>query len=128
MNRRPILRTLAGAACVGVLGLSAAGPAAAESVSTPLVIDGVWKAHGTYDDANDRVCVRAYNSVASAHAYAWIFWDNGYTEFVRDAGGDANRTCRTFPGLDARGAANLHVQFVGSNGEGDDIIVRINDL
>ena len=56
MTRRPIVAGLALAASLGVLALSTAGPAAAETVGKALVVGGEWKAYGVYEDPENQLC------------------------------------------------------------------------
>ena len=111
-----VIRGLAVVASVGVLALSNAGPAAAESRGKDVTVDGVWKAYGLYDDETNQICARAYNAVSSARSVAWVAWSNGQTTNVLDAGGDDGRSCETFAGLDGKGPGRLNVQFVTSTG------------
>jgi hypothetical protein len=123
-----IIRALAVVASVGVVALSGAGPAAAESRGQNVSVNGTWKAYGQYDDENNQICSRAYNSVSGARSVVWVAWNGGQTANVLDNGGDENRTCGTFNGLDGKGPGRLNVQFVTSTGATYLDSIVINDL
>lgn len=126
--KRFALRGLAVAASIGVLALAGAGPAAAESRGQHVTIGGEWKAYGLYDDENNQICSRAYHSVSSARSVVWVAWNGGQTSNVLDPGGDEQRTCHSFAGLDGKGPGRLNVQFVSSTGAVTLESVVINSL
>jgi hypothetical protein len=116
MKRRPVIRRLVVAASVGLLGLSTAGPAAAETAGKALVIGGEWKAYGVYEDPENQLCVRAYHSVAGASARTWITFGGLVAGPVYDQGGNDNRTCLAAGILDGYGPGTLWIQHINTSG------------
>jgi hypothetical protein len=116
MKRRFIARSLVVAAASGLLALSTAGPAAAENVGKPLVVDGVWKAYGVYEDLENQLCVRAYHSTAGSSARVWITFNGLQAGPVYDQGGNDNRTCLAAGILDGYGPGTLWIQHINTSG------------
>ena len=116
MKRRPIVASLAIAASLGLLALSTAAPAAAETVDKALVIGGEWKAYGLYDDPGNQLCARAYHSVAGSYARAYITFSGITAGPVDDEGGNDNRTCLAAGILDGYGFGTLWVQHFNNSG------------
>jgi hypothetical protein len=117
MKRRNIVPTLVVAASAGLLGLSAAGPAAAETVGKPLVINGEWKAYGVYEDPENQLCARAYHSVAGSYGRAYITFRGITAGPVDDEGGNDNRTCLAAGILDGYGFGTLWIQHFNNSGD-----------
>lgn len=116
MHRRTIIRSLVVAASAGLMALSAAGPAAAETVGKALVINGEWKAYGIYEDPENQLCSRAYHSVAGSYARAYITFSGITAGPVDDQGGNDNRTCLAAGILDGYGFGTLWVQHFNNSG------------
>jgi hypothetical protein len=116
MKLRPIICSLVVTASAGLLALSTASPAAAETVGQPLVINGEWKAYGVYEDPENQLCVRAYHSVAGASARVWITFGGIMAGPVYDAGGNDNRTCLAAGILDGYGFGTLWIQHINTSG------------
>lgn len=77
--------------------VAAALPAAAESRSASVSVNGALKAQARYNDGADELCAQAYNFVSGARAAASISTPATGQIDVFDEGGDNVPSCRSLP-------------------------------
>lgn len=72
LRTRTILSRIGAAALVaGTLAVSLPSPASADPAPLEIYIGGELKARGTYNDANNRLCVKVFNATSGASAKLW---------------------------------------------------------
>ncbi|MFB9314017.1 hypothetical protein [Nocardioides plantarum] len=98
------------------LVLAAALPAAADSRTAQVSVNGALKARADYNDGANQLCAKAFNAVNGATAYASITTPATGQIDVADNGGDNSETCRNLPASVDNYSGYLRVTFSGTGG------------